>query len=38
MSLFDLRLEVMATIGKSMDDLLEKFLKLHNIKFNQRRF
>lgn len=27
MNLHDLRLEVMATIGKSMDDLLDKFLK-----------
>ncbi len=27
MSLHDLRLEVMSTIGKSMDDLLDKFLK-----------
>lgn len=27
MSLHDLRLEVMTTIGKSMDDLLDKFLK-----------
>ena len=27
MSLHDLRLEVMATIGKSMDDLLDKYLK-----------
>jgi len=27
MSLFDLRLEVMSTIGKSMDELLDKYLK-----------
>ncbi|MFB1002830.1 MAG: acyl-ACP desaturase, partial [Bacteroidia bacterium] len=27
MSLHDLRLEVMSTIGKSMDDLLDKYLK-----------
>ena len=27
MKLHDLRLEVMATIGKSMDDLLAKYLK-----------
>ena len=27
MKLHDLRLEVMATIGKSMDDLLDKYLK-----------
>ena len=26
MKLHDLRLEVMATIGKSMDDLLDKYL------------